>query len=638
MPWDDDLSAEQRFVASHTGQHARLLAGPGTGKTLALTRRVVYLVRDLHVEPEHIMALTFTRAATAELKRRIRRELGDDANKVIIFTLHSFALRLILRQTAGSRLPAPIRIADDYEERWIIEEDLKSILDLSKVTEARDLLQQLSTDWERLTADESGYEERFPDPAFLGAWREHRQVFGYTLRAELVYQLKHALDEGSAEIVDPPTHILVDEYQDLNACDLAVINRLTAYGAELYVAGDDDQSIYGFRYANPDGIRRFDRVYAPSTSLVLEECRRCDSRILDAALYVAEQDPRRIAKRLVATAGAGTGEVRILSFPNQGREATGIAAICQWLLNQRGVPVDEILVLLRGDRYRQFSDPIRHALNAVDIPVATVSNPLEPLETDEGRQFVSILRLVVNPADHLAWRTLLRLRNNNIGPTVLGGLYDIARSEGIGFSQAVEVVTNDPGRLGSLGARVSTDAVAIRGLVDDATARSEADLPVFIRDLAQAQIEDEELRARVVEVFARVIPVALPEDLDDLLRAINVSLADAEQEVEEGSINIMTMHQAKGLSADAVIVAAAEDEYVPGRATGDAVDDERRLLYVSLTRARHYLFVTHCQRRTGAQMHTGRNAGHQQRTLTTFLSGGPIPSIPGPGFVDSLTP
>src|SRR5207248_11028714 len=110
---------------------------------------------------------------------------------------------------------------------------------------------------------------------------------------------------------EPPSHILVDEYQDLNPCDLAVIQRLTALGAELFVAGDDDQSIYGFRYANPEGIRRFDREYTPSTSLALEECRRCDSRVLDVALYVARQDARRIEKRLIAVAGAGTGEVRI---------------------------------------------------------------------------------------------------------------------------------------------------------------------------------------------------------------------------------------------------------------------------------------------------------------------------------------
>src|SRR5205823_6781430 len=133
----------------------------GTGKTLALTRRVVYLVQQASVSPDEIMALTFTRAATAELKRRVHQELGDEASKVIIFTLHSYALRVILQQAAGTRLPRPIRIADDFEERWVIQEDLKRILGLARVAEADDLLQQLSADWEQLKADEEDYEGRF---------------------------------------------------------------------------------------------------------------------------------------------------------------------------------------------------------------------------------------------------------------------------------------------------------------------------------------------------------------------------------------------------------------------------------------------------------------------------------------------
>jgi DNA helicase-2/ATP-dependent DNA helicase PcrA len=614
MGWDDGLTDEQRLAASHAGQHARLLAGPGTGKTLALTRRVVYLVREAGIFPEKIMALTFTRAATAELKRRIRAELGDEANKVIIFTLHSYALRVILQQTAGARLPQPIRIADDFEERWIIEEDLKSLLGLPNVREARDLLQLLSADWERLTADESGYEERFPNPAFLGAWREHREIYGYTLRAELVYQLKHALDEGSINMAEPPEHILVDEYQDLNACDLAVISRLTSLGAELYVAGDDDQSIYGFRYANPEGIRRFDREYDPATSLHLEECRRCDSRILDVALYVARQDPRRVEKRLIAVAGAGTGEVRILNFRNQAQESAGVARVVHWLVTEKGTRPEEILILLRSDRNRVFSTPIRSALEAIGLPVATVASPLEPLDTKEGRQFLSVLRLVVNPLDHLAWRTLLQLRDNGVGDVAIAALYQLARTGGYGLAQAVLAVKEDPSRLGKLGAKVAQDVVAVQAVVSDASDMPRDDLRAFVMELAESHISDEGTRSNVVGVFTRVLPVAMPEDLEELLRAINVSLADAEQEVEAGAVNIMTMHQAKGLSSEAVLVVASEDEYIPGRATGEAVDDERRLLYVSLTRARHYLYITHCERRTGAQTHTGRTPGTPSRT------------------------
>jgi DNA helicase-2/ATP-dependent DNA helicase PcrA len=640
MAWDDGLTGEQQRAASHVGQHARLLAGPGTGKTLVLTRRIVYLVRDAGVMPGRIIALTFTRAAIAELKRRVRLELGEDASQVIIFTLHSYALRAVLRE-AGGRLPQPIRIADDYEERWIIEEDLKRILGLARVTQARDLLAQLSADWEQLTADEPEHERRFPNPAFLGAWREHRTVFGYVLRSELVYQLKHALEEGNVGIAQPPAHVLVDEYQDLNACDLAVIRRLTAAGAELFVAGDDDQSIYGFRYANPEGIRRFDQDYTPSASVSLEECQRCDSRILDVALYIARQDARRIEKRLYSAAGAGYGEVRILNFPNQYQEAECIARICAWLVNQRQIPPNEILILLRNDRNRLFSEPIRRALQNRGIPVATVADPLAPLNTGPGRGLLSLLRLLVNPLDHLALRTLLQFRANKVGETSLTALYELARTNGHTFGRALEAVKANPTVLGKYGRAVAQAAAEIDVMVNEIRQRPRANLAEFIAGVSHAYIPDAQPRSEFLAIFTRVLSVAPPDDLEDLLRTINVSLSDREdegieQETEAGAVNIMTMHQAKGLSAKAVFVAAVEDEYIPGRATGEGIGDERRLLYVSATRARSYLYFTHCTRRTGPQAHSGRTAGVERRNLTTFLSGGPIPSATGAQYIESI--
>jgi DNA helicase-2/ATP-dependent DNA helicase PcrA len=636
MPWDDDLTDEQTIAASHIGRHARLLAGPGTGKTLCLTRRILYLIEEEDVNAANIMALTFTRAATAELKRRIVLELGEDSELPYISTLHSFALRTILRQFSGSRLPQPIRVADDYEERHIIEEDLKLILGLENIREVRGLLHQLSADWERLSADESDWEQRFPNPAFLGAWQEHREIYGYILRAELVYQLKHAIEEGEVDISAQLSHLLVDEYQDLNACDLAAIQRLSSSGLELYVAGDDDQSIYGFRYANPDGIRRFRRQFRPSAALDLEECQRCDRRILELALYVARQDPRRIDKRLVPRDNASRGYVQILRFSNQRQEASGIAAVCEWLVETHNIPPQNILILLRSDRNRQFSTPIRQALDNRDISVATVANPLAALEEVEGRHFLCLLRLIDNPSDHLAWRTLFEIRRNRIGTATIAALYDIARRSGQTFYSALAGVSDDPSQIPRGGNNVRLEFERIQRLVSSATDEDTSDLTAFIERMAAEHIIDEDAQSQILGVFYRVLEEGIAEDLNQLLRAINVSLQAKEQETESGSINIMTMHQAKGLSADAVFVVAAEDEYLPGRATGEQIGDERRLLYVSLTRARRHLYLTYCDRRIGAQRHSGRTSGLTRRHLTTFLSGGPIGPTSGIRFVNNL--
>ena len=211
MAWDNNLTEEQKIAASHFGKHARLLAGPGTGKTRSLTQRVMYLVEEKNVAPNSILALTFTRAATAELKGRLKVEFGEGGKLPRVSTLHSFALKTILENSARVRLPSPIRIVDDFEERWIIQEELKAVLGLQKVSQVADLLNRMSADWEQLTQD---WEARFPEPKFLGAWREHRSVYGYTLRSELVYQLKLALSEGQLQLEEPPAHLLVDEYQD----------------------------------------------------------------------------------------------------------------------------------------------------------------------------------------------------------------------------------------------------------------------------------------------------------------------------------------------------------------------------------------------------------------------------------------
>jgi len=630
MPWDDNLSAEQRVASSFTGTHARLLAGPGTGKTLSLTRRIVYLLTETDVQASEILVLTFTRAVTAELRGRVLQELEAEAQLPIISTLHSFALRTLLRYSAGISLPQPIRIADDYEERQIIIEDIKRLMNLTRVNDATALIQQLSSDWEQLRVDEPGY--RAPNPQFMGAWNEHRLKYGYILRAELVYQLKQALEQGQIDFDSNISHILVDEYQDLNACDLAVINHLTGDGAELFVAGDDDQSIYGFRYANPDGIRRFDSSYAPSESLVLEECRRCDRDILALSQYVAHQDIRRLDKPLRPCDTASEGMVRILRYQTQNEEAEAIASICLDLTNDHSISCGNILILLRSDGNRRFSNPIRNALLRADLEVATVSNPLDPLNDIEGRHFISLLRLIINPHDHLSWRTILFVRDNNVGSGTIDSVYNLAQERGIAFTDALDLVKEDHSIIPR--GRVLANAIEdVEEIVNPSRDISQgADLSEFIESLATDQIDNDDEREEIVEIFIRVLREGNIETIEDLLRAIFVSVENGEQELESNAINIMSMHQAKGLSADAVFVVAAEDEYIPGRAEGVEVDDERRLLYVSLTRARHFLFITHCVRRTGQQRHSGSTSGTANRHLTRFLSGGPIQSMSGNQF------
>jgi DNA helicase-2/ATP-dependent DNA helicase PcrA len=619
--WDEYLTGAQKRAASHKGSHARLLAGPGTGKTLTMTRRVLWL--------------TFTRAAAAELRQCVKGSLDKSSGALPrVSTLHSFALRELVRNAQLTRLPKPIRIADDYEERWIIQEELKHLLG-KDVDHIKGLLNALSADWQKLT---TRWEERFPDPQFLGAWKEHREVYKYTLRSELVYQLKQALQEQgeNMDLEGPPRYVMIDEYQDLNACDLAVIKSLATLGSEIYCAGDDDQSIYGFRFANPDGIRRFVDDYQPSEDIALDICQRCRENILKYGLYVAKQDPRRIDKAIKCKEQPEIGKVQVLRFPQQKDEAEGIAQLCYWLINDQQISPDEILILLRSDKDNKFSNPIKEALSKKNIPVGTISNPLEPLNSRPGRELLCLMRLTVNRADHLAWRTVLDLGDSGIGQQTFFKLYDMARREGITFSEVVQKVKVSPALIERTGNRVAEQANRVESIFSEIGVPEKGNLEEWLTAFAENIIRDEMERQEIVNLFLRVKEIAAVESLEDLLRTLNVSLGDAEQDKEKGKVAIMTMHQAKGLSADAVILAAAEDEYIPGRATGEAVDDERRLLYVSLTRARKHLYVTYCNRRTGQQKHSGRETGTEQRTFTNFLSGGPYSPEDGRSSLQSI--
>lgn len=219
MTWDDGLQLDQRAAAGRPLESYVILAGPGTGKTFVLVRRIQYLVEKLGVDPSSITALTFTRAAAAEMKHRLEERF--QAFRVRVSTLHSYALRELIHR-AGANILRPVRVVDDWEERNVVVEELARMLGrrVTGITNRSHTgaLDLLADDWDTLNADQDDWEDGHADPEFLAAWQRHRTVYGYTLRSELVYQL---LEEMRADPEFQPSSetqvLLVDEYQDLNS-------------------------------------------------------------------------------------------------------------------------------------------------------------------------------------------------------------------------------------------------------------------------------------------------------------------------------------------------------------------------------------------------------------------------------------
>lgn len=629
MAWDDELSEEQGRLASHSDLIVRLVAGPGTGKTRVMTRRVAYLVENQGINPGAILALTFSRAAAQELRERLEVLLGKEAgDRPTVSTLHAFALRQLLLTGSAPTLPQPIRIADDYDERNVIKEEIAEQMGQGfGIRKVQRELELLAADWESLKADADEWEKGFPNPRFLEAWRRHRAAYGYTLRAELVYALKKALDENPDLHLEPAfTHVLVDEYQDLNKCELAVLERLTAGGRSLFVAGDDDQSIYGFRKAFPQGLREFGTTYPGAAEEELAECHRCDRNILALALSVAEQDVNRIEKELGPRSDAEDGHVEARSYPNISAEARGVAAISHELV-ESGVIPRSILILLRNDPGGIYSRRLIDALAEQGLDAELPSDPLAILDGEDGRRLVCLLRLLQEPDHDLAWREFLKLRANTLGAGTLFAIFELAAERQIRFFEALGIIEGDPSQLESTRKLVVADEVTaikelLASLVDAVDAPAQEGL---LRAMGATGIEDGELRDEISDLLLELVADDDEAGLGQIEEALHAARSNWDRDEEAGDeqkVKIMTMHAAKGLTADAVIVAACENELLPGWPEDErARDDERRLLYVSLTRARHHLYLTFARTRTGQQAHRLQSPtpGLTSRTFTEFL-------------------
>jgi DNA helicase-2/ATP-dependent DNA helicase PcrA len=647
--WDESLSPEQRIAASHYGSHARLLAGPGTGKSYTIARHIAYLVQEQEVSADEVMILTFTRNATRELKKSIYAELEPYTNKKpYISTLHGFSLRQLRRNASLlSTLPQPLRIADDWEEKEIINKDLVRISELTR-ERVEDGFRNLSSDWETLDYENEGWLATVPDAGFVGAWEEQRSVYGYLLRTELVYQLKKALQQNPEFLIEPKfSHLIIDEYQDLNPCDLAIVGACADKGMTVLAVGDDDQSIYGFRNADPQGIRDFPTTFAGSAELTLEECRRCDEEILASAMWVAEQDHARIPKVLRASEGRSGGEVKILTFANDLSERINLTqAIGHYI--DKGTRPQDILVLFRSDRQSTMSAPLIQELTELGISVETSIEKNPVLESTLGRVVLATLHLCFDISDSLAWRTILEL-TPRLGPRTVKAIYDAAIELGVTFGNAIEnrdtFISNIPAAQRAIFLDTvsrTTEIVNHYSLERDAHIESSGILDVesfqslVFGVINQILVEPEQL-AETLAYFSDVIVLHGADDLSSLFAYIAIEFGLRDADVSTENVNIMTMHQAKGLTADIVIIVAAEDEIFPRSDVRRHMADDRRLLYVSMTRAKHKLIISHCNRREGQQSHSGRFPGNPRRTLTRFLRNGPLIPESGVAFVSNLT-
>ncbi len=425
---------EQRRVLQH-GPHACgvVEAGPGTGKSATLVALIESLLSG--EQKPKVRLLTFTRAATAELAAKV----GGIANAAVErpSTIHSFAISVLVRNPGAADYPEPLRMADDWEDDAVVRPTLARRMRIGKKV-VDTLLREMQANWEALVPEDDPDIDPDLRARFIGTWQEHRRILGYTLLSELPDLLRHALiDHQDLTGLDYDL-LVVDEYQDLNACDIEVLRRIANRGCAVLAAGDEDQSIYGFRKAAPEGIRRFNEDYPGSTRYPLTITKRCGKEIVRWARWVIEADPDRPPGRqpLTADPKAPDGEVGLLAFASQATEAAGIADLVTHLINDEGIAPAQILVLFRGDRAGLFSRPIKEHLTARGIPLADPDVVKRALAEEDNRRSVEVARLMVNHEDSLAWAGLLVL-TPGVGDTLIDYVYRAAVANQSGFGRAL---------------------------------------------------------------------------------------------------------------------------------------------------------------------------------------------------------
>ena len=433
--------AAQRAAARDPRPQIRLVAGPGSGKSFTIEDRVAWLLAN-GTQPDHLFAISFTNASAQDLRFRITQycqSRGQPGDAVSVTTMHSLAMRMLRAAGLLQRFPAPPVVMDQWEIRNIFTEEFCRPSHIT-VDRAEKIRRDREAFWSTGNYNPPNYIP--PTPPITAQERDgltdflHRfeQVYSCILPGEIV---RECVDQIRAGLVVPSQlvpidQLIVDEYQDLNPIDLEFIDSLIAGGAVGFVAGDDDQSIYSFRFALPQGIQRFPQTYPNAGDHSLDYCFRCSTSVLAAAQAVLTAHPsaNRIPKHLQSVYGASNppvaGHVLRWSYRNGADEARGIASSCRALIDAHMAPHD--ILILFSDR-NLLQNQITNSLQAAGVPF---EGQFDHLSTVDGRVLYAIIRIIHSDEDYLAHRTLLGLLPN-VGLTTCAGIKSKLVSNNLNF-------------------------------------------------------------------------------------------------------------------------------------------------------------------------------------------------------------
>lgn len=584
MPWDNNLAGVHRNIAADPADRIHVLAGPGTGKTFAMMRRIARLLEE-GVAPERILAVSFTRTAARDLREQLQLLGIAGADQVLATTLHSLSFSILAREAVFEATRRVPRMLLSYEVEQLVN-DLAPLFG-GKVP-VRENIEAYEAAWARLQRDEAGPPRDEDSARFEAAllnWLRYHQC---ALVGELVpLTLIYIRQNPAAPVLPVFDHVLVDEFQDLNRADQALVELLAQHGT-LTVIGDVNQSIYSFRYANPEGILDFPNAGPTTSCHLISECRRCPPNIVEMGRALIQHNlPAGQRVDFTADSNRPDATVFVVQHPTLEDEFESTADfVANYLRAHPEVPPGQVLVLATR---RVIANGIKRALINRRLNALSYFSE-DQVETDAAAEGFCLLTLLVVPNDRAALRAWLGLRHDKGYAPAYARVRTYAEEHELEVFQVLELLESGATRLpytsgiiarfttlrGRLAALAGLTGLDLVNALWDATDEDAFDIRLAAQNCAVNNAEPAALREAL---FREITQPVIPDSQGDIVR-------------------IMSLHKSKGLTAKVVLVCGCVAGALPTVKgfdpvlTARQIQEQRRLFYVAITRASNTLVVS----------------------------------------------
>ena len=608
------LNDKQYEAVVNTEGPCLVIAGAGSGKTKVLTHKIAYLIGEKQVKPWNILAITFTNKAANEMKERIGNLVGDVAADIWMGTFHSICVRILRRFIDRIGFDSSFIIFDTSDQRTLVKACIKSIGLDDKMFTDRSVLSEISNaknemlEPDQYTVRANGdfrkekialvyemYQKRLKENNAI----DFDDIINYTIK--ILMENTDILEYYS----DKFHYVLVDEYQDTNKAQFTLVTMLASKNGNITVVGDNDQGIYSFRGADISNILNFERDFPGTKIIKLEQNYRCTGNILKAANAVIKNNEVTYKKELWTENEVGNLPA-VYSAKNEYDEGTYIAQQIEHLRREEYYKYSDFAILYRMNTQ---SRAIEEILRRESIPYKIIGG-LKFYERKEIKDIISYLRLIQNPSDNLSLKRIINEPKRGIGKTSLDKIEELSINSGVPMYEIIKnaeqyglnrVFLNSREFVNAIEElRAKKEDIKISDLIKETLKKSG-----YTQALENENTIEAENRIENLDEFLTVAIEFEDESADnklsDFLEGITLSSDIDNMEEAEETVTLMTLHSAKGLEFPVVFLVGMEEGIFPGyKSIGEPkeLEEERRLCYVGITRAKEHLFLTCSKQRT----------------------------------------